>query len=337
MRIGNGGSAANSSISIGKGANSLNSGVSIGLGSNCTNNGIAIGVLTTAETNQSMAIGYNCQAGSTLSDVGGARSIALGCRAQALGDYSICIGNDNTIDKNISKTVVLGSDFGGAQNSNALYVAKMTPLQDNDVENAKALYYDLTTREITYGASALQGLKEESGNDGDDGAPGLKGEPGNDGDDGAPGLKGEPDNDGDDGAPGEKGEPGNDGDIDALMNRITVLERKPFILACGNFLWDGATVNLYNVQEVNIASTDSAGTPFNEDGHYEVIFETPRGNGDNLYIVHVQPLNMNGKYKLSAEIMTMTNVGFTFRLSGFSPGTYDAFGISVIYYGADMI
>ena len=127
--------------------------MSIGFGSNCTNNGIAIGVLTTAETNQPVAIGNQCQAGSTSDGDWGTRSIALGHRAQALGDYIICIGNDSTIDKNISKRVVLGSDFGGAQNSNALYVAKMIPLQDNDVEIAKALYYDLSAREIIYGAS----------------------------------------------------------------------------------------------------------------------------------------------------------------------------------------
>ena len=63
---------------------------------------------------------------------------------------------------------MLGSDFKTATNSNALYVAEMTALQDDDIENAKALYYDLSTREITYGASA-QGIKGDKGDPGNDG------------------------------------------------------------------------------------------------------------------------------------------------------------------------
>ena len=96
-------------------------------------------------------------------------------------------------------------------------------------------------------------------------------------------------------------------------------------------------VTAYNVREVNIDLNDSAGTPYGEDGHYEVFFETPLAYSDNMYTIHVQPLNMNGKYKLSAEIMTKNTVGFTFRLSGTSSGTYDAFGFSCIYYGTDTI
>ena len=220
----------------------------------------------------------------------------------------------------------------------------MTPLQDNDVENAKTLYCDLSTREITYGASVAPsivtayemadaqlttsitnayGLADTQLTTGITTAYKAANDKVKENItalgvrvttiENADGLV----------------VSSLTGVINALKARVAFLEGdkyKPHVYACRSFLYDGVEANVGENYNIKLCSRHSTG----EGGPYKVVFQTPlsgfRAPDDNNYTIMIQPHVENGKYHFAADDVTENmEDGFSFRLSGTSTGTWDSF------------
>ena len=159
VKIGDGASVGSKGVAIGRYAGSLgNYSIAVGFNSQAGTKSIAIGGDTETLSNScvrighgsksygnaGLAVGYLAQAGLTGTSN---QSIAIGPNSIAKGHQSICVGTNSEIPDSVTLTTVIGSNFTSAVNSNAFYV---TPIRA-DATPLNILYYDNTTKEITYG------------------------------------------------------------------------------------------------------------------------------------------------------------------------------------------
>ena len=107
----------------------------------------------------------------------------------------------------------------------------------------------------------------------------------------------------------------------------------PYVISAGGFTKDGSKVNNSSYNCSCVASRDNDPTtlpPTMEDGHYAITYGTAASNLN--YSIMIQPQVTNGKYHLVADVMTKTETGVTFCMSGTEIGTFDAFSIIVMQY-----
>ena len=145
--------AGNYAIALGFNSQAMTKSISIGTSSPAANNGVCIGHGSKSISNACLAIGYQAQAGFV-----GARiqSIAIGYNSIAEPQQSICIGLNSEILDFVTQTTVIGCNFKSAVNSDAFYV---TPIR-SDSTPLNILYYDNTTKEITFGVNTGSNIEE---------------------------------------------------------------------------------------------------------------------------------------------------------------------------------
>jgi hypothetical protein len=136
------------SYGIAQGFNSQASQKSVAVGaasSAAASGGVCVGHGSSCLSYECVSIGLQAQSGFTST---ANRSIAIGSNTIAQPNDSICIGSNSEILEGVENTTVIGCNFTSALNSNALYV---TPIRVSAPTYPKFLFYDMLTKEVTYG------------------------------------------------------------------------------------------------------------------------------------------------------------------------------------------